>query len=126
MVKLTRAEWQLMNALWKQHPANARDIAARLPAGRGWAYSTIKTMLARLVLKGALSESKKGNVSYFQPLVTQRKAQLTALRSLVGDAFEGAFGSFMNFLVKEKNLSAEERRKIFEMLKDKLEGEDDK
>ena len=126
MAKLTRAEWQLMNALWKGYPANARDIAARLPGRRGWAYSTIKTMLARLVLKGALSESKKGNVSYFQPLVTQRRAQLTALRFLVGDAFEGAFGSFINFLVKEKNFSAEERRKIFEMLKDKLEGEDEK
>ncbi len=126
MVKLTRAEWQLMNALWKGHPANARDIAARLPAGRGWAYSTIKTMLARLVLKGVLSESKKGNVSYFQPLVTQRKAQLTALRSLVGDAFEGAFGSFMNFLVTEHDLSPEERRKILDMLKDQPKREDRK
>ncbi|MHC4216037.1 MAG: BlaI/MecI/CopY family transcriptional regulator, partial [Planctomycetota bacterium] len=59
-MKLTEAEWLIMNALWHKHPATARQIAERLPAGVKWAYTTIKTMLTRLVEKNALTESKRG------------------------------------------------------------------
>ena len=57
-MKLTKAEWQIMNALWEDHPATARDIMDRLPTGVKWAYTTIKTMLTRLVEKKAVSETK--------------------------------------------------------------------
>ena len=55
-MKLTQAEWQVMNALWERYPATARDIAERLPASVKWAYTTIKTLLTRLLEKGAVSE----------------------------------------------------------------------
>ena len=29
--QLSEAEWQIMKALWKDHPATAREIAERLP-----------------------------------------------------------------------------------------------
>jgi len=120
-MKLTQPEWQLMNALWEGHPASARQIVERLPKKTRWAYTTIKTMLSRLVAKKALSESKKGNVSLYAPRLTRRKARLMALRMLAGDAFEGAFGSLVHFIVEEENLSAEERRKLAELLDEKPE-----
>jgi len=48
-MKLTPAEWRLMNALWEAHPATAREVAERLPGETTWAYTTIKTMLSRLI-----------------------------------------------------------------------------
>ena len=118
-MKLTEAEWQLMNALWQEHPASAREISERLPEETSWAYTTIKTMLSRLVSKRVLSESKQSNVSLYTPRLSKRKARLMALRSLAGDAFEGTFGSLVHFLVEEENLSMDERRKLAELLKDK-------
>ena len=53
-MKLTEAEWQIMNALWKGWPATARQIADRLPEEVNWAYTTIKTMLTRLADKKAV------------------------------------------------------------------------
>ena len=47
-MKLTKAEWQIMNVLWAKCPATARQIADRLPEDVNWAYTTIKTMLTRL------------------------------------------------------------------------------
>ena len=74
-MKLTEAEWLIMKALWEAHPAKARDIAHRLPAGVKWAYTTIKTMLTRLADKGMVSESKQGNVSLYEPILTRQQAR---------------------------------------------------
>ena len=116
-MELTKAEWRLMNALWEEHPATAREIGARLSGEKRWAYTTIKTMLTRLVQKGAVSEHKRGNLSFYEPLLSRRKARMAALRSLARDAFEGAFGPLMHFLLEEEALSACERRRLKDMLK---------
>ena len=121
-MKLTKAEWQLMTALWEGHPASAREIEERLPKKTRWAYTTIKTMLSRLVTKKALSEAKKGNVSFYTPRLTRRKARLMALRGLTSDAFEGAFGPLVHFIVQEENLSEEDRSALKELLNQEPEG----
>ena len=54
-MKFTDAEWHIMKALWQQAPASARQIAERLPEDIQWAYTTIKTMLNRLVEKQVLA-----------------------------------------------------------------------
>ena len=74
-MKLSESEWQIMNALWSGHPATARDLAERFPDEVTWAYTTIKTMLSRLVAKGAVAESKRGNTSVYEPLVSRRRAR---------------------------------------------------
>lgn len=116
-MKLTDAEWHIMNALWKDHPATAREIAERLPAGVNWAYTTVKTLLARLLQKNAVSERKRGNASVYEPILTQDKARRGALRSLVNHAFSGAFGPLMLFLAQGEKLSEKDRKALVEALK---------
>ena len=118
-MRLTRAEWLLMNALWQEHPATAREIGQRLPSEIKWAYTTIRTMLTRLVEKGAISEHKRGNLSFYEPVLTRRKARMAALHSLVEQAFDGTFAPLMHFLIQEEALSPAERRKLKEMLEGK-------
>jgi len=121
-MKLTEAEWQIMNALWQKHPATARDIMDRLPAGIQWAYTTIKTMLTRLVEKQAVSEIKQGNTSVYDPLVSQQKARLSAFRSLLDQAFDGAMGPLVHFLAEEKQLSAREKAELARILESEAEA----
>jgi BlaI family penicillinase repressor len=115
-MKLTQAEWQIMKALWKKHPATARQIMARLPKPVSWAYTTIKTMLTRLVEKNAVSEQKQGNTSLYEPLLSQRKARLSALTSMLDQAFDGATGPLVHFLLEEKRLSPRQKRELIEKL----------
>ncbi len=115
-MKLTDAEWQIMNVLWDRYPATARGIAERLPAEVNWAYTTIKTLLTRLVEKKAVRESKKGNTSIYKPILTREKAQRSALKSLANQAFDGAFGPLMHFLIENQKLSAGQRRELIEKL----------
>jgi BlaI family penicillinase repressor len=115
-MRLTQAEWQIMKALWKKHPATARQIMARLPKGVSWAYTTIKTMLSRLVEKSAVSEQKEGNTSMYEPLLSQRKARLSAFASMLDQAFDGATGPLVHFLLEEKQLSPKQKRELIERL----------
>ena len=115
-MKLTQAEWQIMKALWTEHPATARQIMAKLPEGVSWAYTTIKTMLSRLVEKKAVGEHKSGNTSLYEPLLSQRKARLSAFTSMLDQAFDGATGPLVHFLLDEKKLSAKQKKELMEKL----------
>lgn len=116
-MKLTEAEWQIMNALWEDWPATARQIADRLPKDINWAYTTIKTMLTRLADKNAVKEIKKGNVGLYEPVLTRRNAQRSALKSLVNQAFDGAFGPLMHFLLEDEKLTDKQKEELLNVLK---------
>ncbi|HPG41259.1 MAG TPA: BlaI/MecI/CopY family transcriptional regulator [bacterium] len=115
-MKLSDAEWQIMNALWKKHPATARELMEQMPADNDWAYTTVKTMLTRLISKDAVSEHKRGNTSVYEPLVSQQKARSSALKSLFEKALDGALEPVMHYLVEERKLSEKERRKLIQIL----------
>lgn len=115
-MKLTDAEWQIMNALWAKHPATAREISMRLPRKVGWAYTTIKTMLTRLVEKSAIREQKRGNTSIYEPVLTIKKARRSALHRVVNQAFDGAFGPLVHFLVEEQELSPQQSQELVQAL----------
>ena len=117
-MRLTKPEWLIMKALWEDHPATAREVADRLPDEVAWAYTTLKTMLARLAAKGAVAESKRGNTSVYEPLVSRRKARRSALSSLLNQAFDGAVAPMLHFLVNERKLSDRQRRELIRVLEE--------
>jgi len=122
-MRLSDAEWRLMEALWKGAPASARELLERLGRKTGWAYTTVKTMLTRLAEKGAVSEEMEGNVARYQPKVTRLAARRTAVRALVERAFGGAYGAFVHHLVEGGPLSDRERAKLRKLLAE--DAEDD-
>jgi len=122
---LSAAEWKLMRALWERGTATAREVHDDVAAEPGWAYTTVKTMLARLVDKGALRESKRGHVSVYAPLVSERRARRSALRGLLERAFDGTFGSLAQFLADDARLSDDDRAALARMLAEADEADDD-
>jgi len=118
-MKLTEPEWLIMNALWDKHPAKARDVVERLPSTVNWAYTTVKTMLDRLVEKKAVGKNKRGNIGLYEPLVSRRQARRTAMRIMLDQAFDGAFGPMMHFLVEDEKLSASQRKELIKILSGK-------
>ncbi|UCD53096.1 MAG: BlaI/MecI/CopY family transcriptional regulator [Phycisphaerales bacterium] len=120
-MKLTNSEWQLMNCLWERHPATARGIAERLPDDVTWAYTTIRTLLARLVDKGAVREYKEGKTSLYEPLLARDTARRSALKTLVNQAFDGAYGPLMHFLVNDRRLSRQQREALARILENQSE-----
>ncbi len=115
-MKLSDSEWQVMNALWRKHPATAREIEQNLPENTKWAYTTIKTLLARLVSKKAVAESKNGNTSVYEPLLEKKQARKSAFRTMINQVFEGALEPMLGLVAEEKKLSEQQRRLLKELL----------
>ena len=115
-MKLSDSEWTVMTALWDRSPASVRDVLERIGPRTGWAYSTVKTILERLVEKKALRVRKRANSGIFEPVLTRREARRAAVRSLLEKAFDGGFGSLVQHLFAEEKISQRDRRELLSML----------
>ena len=121
-VHLSDGEWQLMQIVWRQGSATAREVLEALPEENTWAYSTVKTMLDRLVEKDIIQSEKRGNVSFYEPVVSQNQARRNAVRSFLDKAFDGAFAPLMRFLLQDGSLSEADRNEIRKLLNDELKN----
>lgn len=122
-MKLSDAEWTVMNVVWDRGPVSARDVMEVVETDSGWAYTTVKTMLTRLVEKGALRLRKRANAGVFEPLITRAQARRSAVHGLLERAFDGAFGSLVQHMVTQERLSAAERRQLLDMLEKAERGQ---
>jgi predicted transcriptional regulator len=125
-MKLTDSEWRIMTLLWQRHPVTAREIANGLPADVHWAYTTIKTLLSRLVEKRAVSEEKRGNVSLYSPVISRKQARKAEVASLIDKAFGGAVEPMIDFLAEERGMSETKRRQLLDLLDELDRWEKDK
>lgn len=115
-VRLSDAEWRVMNEVWSRSPASARDVLEGVAEETGWAYSTVKTVLARLVEKGALSSRLRANTTLYEPVVTREQARRSALSSLLESAFGGRASSLVQHLLDEERLSGRDRSELTQLL----------
>lgn len=122
--QLSDAEWKVMRCLWSRSPASARDVMDQVGGETEWAYTTVKTLLARLVEKGAARASMRGNTSLYEPVLGAVPARRAALRTLLDRAFDGTFGSLLLHLVEGERLSRKERERLQQILAAE-EGRDD-
>ena len=105
------AEWKVLNALWRRHPASARELLEML-RDEEWAYTTLKTMLTRMEEKGFVRTRMRGITAWYEPVIEQRAAQKKAVRALIERVFEGATGPLLSHLIDDRSLSAAERKKL--------------
>lgn len=108
-----------MHALWAGAPATARELRERVAAD--WAYTTVKTLLQRLVDKGAVAVELRGNTGHYTPLWQAAEARRSALRSLLESAFEGSFGRLFVHLARDEALSADEVAELSGLLDEHAE-----
>lgn len=87
--RLSELEWDVMKAFWESGPMAARDVYAQTASEHGWAYETVKTMLARLVKKGALDYERVGNSYLYRPAYAREEMTRAAAGSFVDRVFDG-------------------------------------
>ena len=115
----SETEWALLEALWQMERATAREVAERLSPSRGWARSTVKTLLDRMVEKGLVRARQVGNVWEYEAAVEPAEAQRSAFRRFVEHAFGGSMAPALEFLAGEARLTAAQRESLRQMLKSK-------
>ena len=105
---LTPAEWKVMKVVWRQKACAARDVYAETRRVFGWAPSTAKSVLRRLVDKGCLTTTQVGNSFLYKPAESAVQSLLGAADELLDSVLEGTTGLVLSHLVKKSRLSAQE------------------
>lgn len=114
---LSDAEWKIMNAVWdRDGEVSARDVLEVLGDETGWAYTTLKTQMDRLVEKGALEAEVRRNVSHYRARLPKGRAVATAADDLTRRAFGGAIAPLVHHLVQSRALSPRDRAELRRML----------
>lgn len=114
--KIHETEWDLLDALWTSERATAREVSEALATKRGWAVSTVKTLLDRMVEKGLVHARQVGNVWEYTPAVKRVDARRTAWGEFVEKAFGGSAAPALHFLAKDAKLSKKELAELRALL----------
>ena len=118
MKPLTKAEEQIMQALWKLEKAFLREIIEALPNPKPH-NNTVATIIKILVEKEFVGLTLFGRTHQYYPLVTKETYSKSTMKNLVKGYFEGSFSNAVSFMVKENNLSVEELELLLKQLKKK-------
>jgi len=111
-VALTGAEWPVIKVVWESEPCTAPIVQEKLLKSTGWTYSTVRTLMDRMVAKGILKARKEGKVTVYQSAVTRRHAQRSELLYALKHAFNGALAPMVQCLLESKDLDETELAEI--------------
>ena len=106
--RISEAEMHLLQLLWEDSPQGAVEIAERIGADRGWSIKTVKTLLSRLVAKGAITAETHGRRYLYRPAVEREPVVADEARGLLDRLFGGRVSPLVAQLADQKQLSDED------------------
>lgn len=115
-MELTKAEEQIMQALWKLKKGMVNDIIDLLDEPKP-AYTTVSTLIRIMETKGFVSHKAYGRTHEYFPLITKKKYSKGLTNKFLNGYFEGSMENMVSFFVKEKQLSVSELEQILRELK---------
>jgi len=117
--ELTEAEWDIIQVVWEYEPCAAPTVQEELAARKKWTYSTVKTLMDRMVVKDLLTTERIRNLILYRSAISRREAQRGELMRTVKRAFGGAFTPMMQFMLESDALSQQEIAEMETMIKKK-------
>ncbi len=121
-VELTETEWRIIKAVWASEPSTAPTVQQELARETKWTYSTVRTLMDRMVTKGLLTAEKVRNVTLYRSAITKQQAQKSELLYALKNAFNGALTPMLQCLLDSGNLSEAELDEIESLIKAKKKG----
>jgi predicted transcriptional regulator len=118
-LRISAAEWEVMNVVWEHPPVAAAQIVEQLARRRDWTSRTIRTLIARLVGKRALRSKVDGRRYLYWPAVDREHCIRRESQSLADRVFGGAPASLVLHLVRQTKLSPDDIRELKRILEEK-------
>lgn len=115
--RISEGEQAVMEVLWAESPLTATEVAERVPDARGWSERTVKTMLGRLLTKGALAHEEDGRRYLYRPAVARADYALRETRRLADRLFGGRAAPLVAHLAEGDGLSADDIAELEALLK---------
>lgn len=103
--RASESEMQVLSALWDDAPQTAAELSNRVGAANGWTQATVKTLLARLVQKGAVTAEADGRRYLYRPAIDRADAVGDESQRFVDRLFGGRVSPLIAHLAEREALS---------------------
>ena len=117
--ELTQAQWEIITAVWEHEPCAAPTIQEALEKKKGWSYSTVKTLMDRMVKKNLLKPERIRNLILYRSVITRPQAQRSEIMRTVRCAFDGALTPMMQFMLENNKMSPKELEELEKLISHK-------
>jgi len=118
-LQISDSEWDVMEPIWAVGACTAADVIRHLRATHDWNHSTIRTLLARLVEKGALAYNVDGSRYIYRAAVSRRRCVRQEGRSFLEKAFGGDVTALVAHFVAEASLDRDQIEQLRQLLAQK-------
>src|SRR3954464_11822064 len=131
---LTAAEWKVMKIVWGRKSCAARggyeeggrgrggEVYEEAGRSHGWAPSTTKTLLRRLVDKGHLTATPVGTSHLYRPARPAWQSLAGAADTLLENTVEGLGGKLLAYMVKKSRLTPDDMAQLRALLDEQSAG----
>lgn len=107
-MQISDAESVVMEVLWQRSPRSAEEVAAALAESRQWQEATVKTLLNRLLNKGAIEAIRDGRRYLYSPKLQRSDWVMDESQSLLARLFDGRVAPLVAHFSEQRGLSAED------------------
>jgi predicted transcriptional regulator len=120
-MQISDAESVVMEVLWQRSPRAAEDVVAALAPRQDWQEATVKTLLNRLLKKGAIRAEKDGRRFLYSPAIEREAWVLDESQGLLERLFGGRVAPLVAHFSAQRRLSRKdiaELRRLLEEIDD--------
>lgn len=118
-MKFNQSEEQIMKYLWKLDSAYMKDLINEFPDPKP-AYTTVATMVSRMIKKGYLDFYQRGSVREYYPKIKKSDYFSGQLKSMIRDFFNNSTAQFGSFFTKTTDLSLKELEELRRMIDEEI------
>ncbi|MHC4356329.1 MAG: BlaI/MecI/CopY family transcriptional regulator [Planctomycetota bacterium] len=119
--KISESEWMVMRVLWAKSPLTANEVVERLSGKTHWKPKTVKTLIDRLVKKGAVKFEKEGRRHKYSPAIGREECIATERQSFLRRVYGGITKPMLAAFLEDAELSEDDIAELKEILEQKAE-----
>ncbi len=125
--QISEAEFEVMKIVWKYAPISTNEITDKLLQTTSWSPKTIRTLIKRLVTKGALTYEKQSRVFVYTPLVQENEYISQKSSSFLVRFYDGNLTNMVSAYIEDDKLSETEIEQLRSILSRRAKkGEENK
>ncbi|MFZ6766587.1 BlaI/MecI/CopY family transcriptional regulator [Undibacterium sp. Di26W] len=121
-IAISEAEAIVMEALWKKKPLSAEEVFAAVLDQQEWQEATVKTLLNRLLKKGAIQAEKDGRRFLYTPLLKREQWIQSESKGFLDRMFDGRIAPLVAHFSQQKKLSKQDIAELKRLIEELGDG----
>lgn len=122
-IAISDAESLVMQAIWDRGPLTTDDVMAALGNRVAWSEATVKTLLNRLLNKGAISAEKDGRRYVYSAVLAREDWLANESHGFLDRLFNGRVAPLVSYFSQHRGLSKEDVAELKRLIKELDNGQ---